>query len=230
MVADLKLKFSEPSESRREATTNISLPIPPGTIIRVTPHLAQFQIEPPHLVFRFLEDWRRLDFEIKAPPELLGRESVGTVALTVEGIIIASLPLSIYITDNVTREERIGYAGPLYQKIFCSYSHKDEYVVRRVESAVRTLGIRYLRDVYSLRSGEHWSKQLRKLIDEADIFQLFWSEAASKSEGVEKEWRHALTQGHKENFIRPVYWSKPLPPPPRELEHIHFHYESDLVV
>jgi hypothetical protein len=146
----------------------------------------------------------------------------------VDGVIIADVPLIISVKGEVdhleTREETRG----IYQAVFCSYSHEDEEIVKRVESACRTLGMQYLRDTYSLRSGETWNKQLLTLIEDADIFQLFWSVAASKSEYVEMEWRHALKLDGRSHFIRPVYWSKPMPSPPLELRHIHFCYEPSL--
>jgi hypothetical protein len=59
------------------------------------------------------------------------------------------------------------------------------------------------------------------MIDEADVFQLFWSSASSQSEFVEQEWRYALTQ-RKPNFVRPGYWEDPFPQPPVELSQLHF--------
>ena len=59
------------------------------------------------------------------------------------------------------------------------------------------------------------------MIDGAERFQLCWSRAASRSEYVEREWRHALRRDVP-NFIRPFYWQIPMPPPPPELSHLHF--------
>ena len=63
-------------------------------------------------------------------------------------------------------------------------------------------------------------------IDEADLFQLFWSKAAARSPFVEQEWRHALElyRAGRGDFIRPVYWARRPHPVPRDLdiEKIHF--------
>lgn len=79
-------------------------------------------------------------------------------------------------------------------------------------------------DKASLRTGERWREALLQLIEEADLFQLFWSKASSRSRYVAEEWQHALSlQGRKgKRFIRPVYWQSPWPPPPEQLEHLHF--------
>jgi hypothetical protein len=108
-----------------------------------------------------------------------------------------------------------------YQAIFVSYSHQDTVLVEQLERAYKALGNSYLRDVEMLRSGEEWNPALLQKIDEADIFQLCWSESASASQYVRQEWQHALARG-KPSFIRPLYWEKPMPAPPPELAKIHF--------
>jgi hypothetical protein len=77
-------------------------------------------------------------------------------------------------------------------------------------------------DVISLRSGQYWEQELRRIIPSNDVFYLFWSEKARGSDWVEKEWRCALeTRGL--DFIDPVPLVSPerVPPPP-ELASKHF--------
>ena len=75
---------------------------------------------------------------------------------------------------------------------------------------------------------ERWSEQLLAMIERADVFQLFWSENAAASKSVEKEWRHAQKLGQEaQRFIRPVYWTQPMPLPPPELAHLHFAFAPD---
>ena len=105
--------------------------------------------------------------------------------------------------------------GRLYDAIFPSYSHEDKQIVERLERAYRALGLSYLRDVTTLRSGKKWRPELQRLIERADAFQLFWSHSAARSENVTQEWRTAvqLIEDKKkaETFIRPVYWEQPMP-------------------
>jgi hypothetical protein len=102
-------------------------------------------------------------------------------------------------------------------------SHRYDVFVSYAE-AYRALGIDMLVDKASLRAGQRWEKALLRLIEDADLFQLFWSKAASRSRAVAKEWHHALLlQDRKgERFIRPVYWQTPMPRPPAQLAHLHF--------
>jgi hypothetical protein len=93
--------------------------------------------------------------------------------------------------------------------------------VKAVAEAYRALGINVLMDKVPMGAGEA-QQELPQLIEEADVFQLFWSKAASRSPKVAEEWRHALSlQGRKgERFIRPVYWNIPWPRRPAELKHL----------
>jgi hypothetical protein len=116
----------------------------------------------------------------------------------------------------------------MYQRVFVSYSRKDKAVVETYRLAQLAIGNDVFMDTYSIRVGENWQAALAKAIDEADIFQLFWSELASQSDNIRDEWDYALN--HRcpdtrcESFIRPVFWEQPMPAPPPELVHLNFRY------
>ena len=115
-----------------------------------------------------------------------------------------------------------------YDKIFVSYSHQDLDIVRQFEAFGKSLGNDYLRDQWALRSGEKWDDRLLQLIDEANVFQLFWSSNSMWSKYVRWEWEYALKLG-RPGFIRPTYWELPMPQsdnprlPPEELAKLHFY-------
>jgi hypothetical protein len=112
-------------------------------------------------------------------------------------------------------------AGP--RSIFVSYCHEDSYVVDWLQKAYQALGDDYIRDIEVLRSGEVWYEELFAEIRDADIFQLCWSYAAQRSKYVRQEWQYAHSL-QKQQFIRPMYWQKPMPVPPAELCQLHFTY------
>jgi outer membrane biosynthesis protein TonB len=202
--------------------------VPEGALVTATPHLDGFQFNPPSISLGFYKDWHRFDFELRTKFAPLNQSTNGVVTFTVEGIIIADIPLSIYVGQLVsTGDVRTRAAAKLYHAIFCSYSHRDTQIVSRAERAYKALGLDYLRDVISLKSGQEWDEELLNLISKADIFQLFWSSAAADSSYVRQEWEYALKL-NRDKFIRPVYWEEPQPPIPPELGHIHFAYQPDL--
>jgi hypothetical protein len=98
--------------------------------------------------------------------------------------------------------------------------------VERTEAYASTFGDEFLRDVRKLRAGQQWSDEILALIENADVFQLFWSPSAAASSYVQSEWQHALLERNARPdpyFLRPVYWTaQVVPDPPQELKEIHF--------
>ncbi len=205
-----------------------------GALISAEPQLDGFQFNPPSASLAFFEDWQRFDFKLRAHTARPYAAVNGRITFRVEGVIVADLPLSIYVSPEAGAARPVGQtaaAARPYRAIFCSYSHRDTPVVLRIEKAIKVLGDAFLRDATTLRSGEAWNAGLLTLIDRADLFQLFWSAAAAQSRFVRQEWEYALARMNRERipaFIRPVYWQEPMPPPPAELAHIHFAYDPTL--
>jgi hypothetical protein len=240
VLADARSTFGAWMAAVRRVISNVRRTLPEGTVITATPYMEGVQFNPPAITFGFYEDWHRLDFRLRTTSAALYQSVNGRLTFTVEGVIVADVPLSIYVTDTVTVTSASStntnagngmqtVSQKLYKSIFCSYSHDDKAIVERVERVYKALGFDFLRDVVSLKSGEDWDSKLYALIEQADIFQLFWSSTAAQSEYVEREWRHALTLDRDgSNFIRPVYWQEPMPSVPPELNDIHFAYEPTL--
>ena len=89
------------------------------------------------------------------------------------------------------------------------------------------LGIRYFQDVLDLEPGDAGKKVLYRQIDDCDLFLLFWSGAAKRSEWVRREVEYALRRKAGDDFappeIRPIILEgPPVVPPWEELAHIHF--------
>ena len=112
----------------------------------------------------------------------------------------------------------------LYKQIFASYSHDDSLIVITCRNVYKALGFNILIDIDTLRSGQLFSDTLMRMIDAADIFQLFWSERSAKSTFVSQEWEYALRLNKGEGFVRPVYWEIPMAKPPEKLAPLHFAY------
>jgi hypothetical protein len=141
-------------------------------------------------------------------------------------VLVGEAKIWAHISSNngVVRRGPRGGVVPIepYRRIFVSYSHEDAKVVHGLEAAYKALGDVYFRDVRSLRSGELWNPALLRMIEQADVFQLCWSEAAKRSDYVKREWMHALTLSRPTPFVRPTYWQTPMPEPPIELQGLQF--------
>lgn len=205
--------------------------IPERQVLTFVPRVEGVEFNPEEQQVRWLKDVHHADFEMRCSAESEGKTLRGTLTVYAGPFILADVPLAFQV-DSVlaaaSAADELFCDPPVepYDKIFASYSHMDAAIVEQFEAHVESLGHRYLRDVYSLRSGEKWGHALEKLIEEAQVFQLFWSRNSMRSEFVRREWEHALSLG-KPNFVRPVYWEEPLPRegdlPPQKLATIHFH-------
>ena len=211
----------------RAAKASSSAAIARGTEILVVPQGAGLRFDPPQARLRWSGAWQRVAFTMVATGGEVGHIE-GSIACYVGPLLIAEVGLPVAVPDPGA--ESPGETGPalqsarLYQAVFASYCHDDTPLVEAMEKAYKALGMDYLRDVMTLKSGQRWADELLRLIEKADIFQLFWSTPASRSAYVEQEWRHALSLTGRKGaaFIRPVYWEKPLPAVPEPLQSLHF--------
>ena len=203
--------------------------VPAGSEVRIVPEIPGFTVNPVSYSCNWFEDLARVEFRLRAKGEAtaaqLDTAVNGEVRLYIESVLVGTIPLSIYITrDAGPVAASLAEIQPyLYTKVFVSYSHKDGKIIDRITAAAATLGPTFIRDQVHLRSGETWDEQLLELIDQSDVFQLYWSANASVSKYVEQEWQHALAL-NRQHFVRPVYWEQPMPDAPAPLKKLHFSF------
>src|SRR5574338_385525 len=209
----------------RSSTEDSASPVMREGELRFVPLVEGVEFNPPEHRFLWTESVHREEFRMRASGALDGRVARGTLTVYAGNLVLADVQLAIRVDSQVavTTQER-SEARP-YRRVFASYSHRDTAIVEEFEAHARALGDQYLRDVVTLRSGEVWTDRLKQLINEADVFQLFWSRNALASAMVRAEWQHALAL-NRPFFVRPVYWEDPLPEqqglPPNELRRLHF--------
>ena len=110
----------------------------------------------------------------------------------------------------------------LYRHLITSSSQDDQLIVSALRSVPSRLA--YLQQIDALRRDQGFGDDLKRAIDESDVFQLFWSEHSAQSPALRAEWEYALTLKRGEGFVRPVYWDIRLPAPPPQLTALHFTY------
>ncbi len=198
------------------------------------PEIIGFEFNPSRRTFQWTdESVHREEFRIRASAELDGHTARGSLSVYLGPILLAEIPLAIKVDSHEVPDAksapREAVTARPYRKIFASYSHQDAAVVDQFQQFAKAMGDQYLRDCIDLRAGEVWSDRLAEMIDEADVFQLFWSANSMCSGFVRQEWEHALSLP-RASFIRPVYWEAPLPESPKEglppetLRRLHFQH------
>ncbi len=115
-----------------------------------------------------------------------------------------------------------------FRRAFVSYASEDrDWVLLRVEM-IEASGYEPFLDVITLKSGELWEPALYKYLEESDVFFLFWSASAKKSDWVKKEIEYALDLrvGDPVDDIRPaiipIVIEESAPAPPRNLKGFQF--------
>ena len=206
--------------------------VPDGTTLSIVPNVIGVEFEPARVDVIAGNDVREVTFQYAASPQTPLGTIEGNIDIFVGPLIIGQVPVTFTLaessnglTPNPTPPVDLMAVtnATIFDKIFISYSHRDSAIIDVCRATYEQHGVKVLVDHVDLRSGEDWRSGLEKLIGQADIFQLYWSKAASASEEVGKEWRLALTLSKTRNrFIRPLYWESPMPPPPEALSHLHF--------
>ena len=200
-----------------------------GTEITIVPACEGVTFNPERITFQWLEDRHRAQFRLRADASLADMAGNAQVTIYVGPLIVGTLKMGMLFTETEADAGSVRSevaSGRMYHQddIFISYSHRDTEVVRNCKKAYEALGHNILIDFETLRSGQQWNPELMRMIERANIFQLFWSQNSSTSEYCRQEWQHALQLNRGEGFIRPVYWQEPIPEPPAELSAIHFDF------
>jgi hypothetical protein len=223
--------LAERADEYQELHQDASQPIPRDGELTLVPEMEGVAFNPPRHTFRWVEPVHRAEFRMRAADTLAGTTVRGRLSVYLGCVLIAEVTLVVRVEtagdDAEPAPLESAQARP-YRRIFASYSRKDMAIVRQLGEYARSLGDEFMRDLTHLRSGEDWDARLGQMIDEAEIFQLFWSSNAMASAAVRKECEHALALD-RPHFIRPVYWEDPFPQrpeddlPPAALRRLHFH-------
>lgn len=131
-------------------------------------------------------------FGVFVPEDYKPSSVMGTVMLTVNDVPCGRM---MFKTKIVSQPQKL-YAkieSRAFQKIFISYSHKDEATVRYFAKAFQAQGVDYFFDRHYLKAGDVYPLKIKEYINSADLFILCWSKNAAESDYVQLERQQALT-------------------------------------
>ena len=206
-----KSEIGDMLETKKPVSTQMTR----GTEITLVPSCEGVTFNPERYSFKWFEDQHRAQFRLRADSSMADMAGNGQVTIYVGPVIVGTLKMAMLFSEteadiaSVSSEEA---TGRMYRQdeIFISYSHRDTAVIHNCQKAYNALEFNVLIDSETLRSGQKWNDELLRMIERADIFQLFWSENSSNSKYCKQEWEHALSLNKGEGFIRPVYWKEPI--------------------
>lgn len=130
-------------------------------------------------------------FGVFVPKDYQLSSMIGTVMLTVNDIPCGRM---MFKTKIVSQPQKL-YAkieSKAFQKIFISYSHKDESTVKYFAKAFQAQGVDYFFDRHYLKAGDVYPLKIKEYINSADLFILCWSKNAAESDYVAFERHQAL--------------------------------------
>ena len=112
----------------------------------------------------------------------------GDVYLSVNGMELGQMSFFSTIERRTDLFHSALVEAKIYEKVFISYSHKDDHIAKVIAEAYKALGtVKYFYDRHTLSPGDFFEKEIFDFIDQSDLFILCWSKNAETSEWVTKE-------------------------------------------
>lgn len=133
----------------------------------------------------------KCSFDYFVPGDINVDELSCAAMLTVNGVPVGEMRFITRIVES-PRQLNPEIIAHKYNKVFISYAHKDEAKVKSFHEGLKLAGIEHFFDRNYLQAGDIFPQVIQDYINTADLFVLFWSENASKSEYVQKERLQAL--------------------------------------
>lgn len=211
-------------EGELRITTQGPLKVERGTRLTVRLKLEDFTIEPAEATILWEGEIGNATFGVNVPRDARRGRRVGIATIHTNGFQVATIFFELHVGKKSSGVKQIKARVKQHRTAFASYASYDRSeVMKRIQGMQKAAPeLDIFVDVDSLRSGQEWWKEMKKIIPTRDVFYLFWSANASKSTWVEKEWRCALKKRGL-HFIDPCPLVSPKEvPPPRELEKLHF--------
>lgn len=133
----------------------------------------------------------KCSFDYFVPKNIDVNELSCTTALSVNDVPVGEMKFISNIVKS-PRQLNSEITAHKFNKVFISYSHEDEAKVKSFHEGLKLAGIEHFFDRHYLKAGDIFPKVIQDYINSADLFVLFWSENASKSDYVKKERTQAL--------------------------------------
>ena len=228
-VSKARARETDPDASRR-GTKTLAAEIAHGQRVQILLQCDELEVSEGIQTLIWRGEPCACEFAIRTPKVQVNRVLYPRVFVLLNSVPIGSLTfaLKVKIEPAVRGEKGLrGDRARYYNYAFLSYANADLAEVIKRAQMLRAWGTDFFLDLLSLKTREEWLPRLYEEIDRCDVFYLFWSSQAKKSEYVMKETIYArarqASSGNGDPDIIPVIIEgPPPPPPPDELKDLHF--------
>ncbi|MGH7552299.1 MAG: toll/interleukin-1 receptor domain-containing protein, partial [Longimicrobiales bacterium] len=194
----------------------------PGTRVSVRLSAAHLTVDPPEETFEWSGERNLVEFDARVDENAPAGKTILMFDVSIDGVRVAKLRVDLVIATTADASTGAVIAEPA-RTAFASYSSEDRArVLDRIASVRTSANIDVFLDCLSIHPGEHWKARLASEIEQRDIFLLFWSNHARKSQWVEWEWKTALESRGIDNIEPHPLDPVAAAPPPPELSELHF--------
>ncbi len=131
-------------------------------------------------------------FDYRVPKDINVDELSCKAILAVGGVPVGEMNFITQIVVDKPRNLNTEIKAHNYSKVFISYAHKDEQAVKFLAKGLEVMKVDHFFDRKYLKAGDIFPQVIEDYINSADLFVLCWSENASQSEYVKKEYTQAL--------------------------------------
>lgn len=207
--------------------TKQALQIQDESVLKVVVELPGFQLDEESDTMYWNGDEEPIGnctFGVTVPPDAAFGTHLGKVSLWLSSLRIAKLNIALVVGAEGAGVQDMILDEHRERTAFASYASEERFqVLARIQGMQKMVpDLHIFLDFMSIRAGEDWQNRLSDEIADCDLFLLFWSIAASRSQWVQREWQTALATKGLE-AINPVPLQPPsVAPPPPELASLHF--------
>ncbi len=225
-----RARAADETTARRDVTT-LATHVCRGQLVTVILDAQGVSVDDPTQQIEWTGQPQACRFLLTLPASKHDSEHIVRIRVLVDSVprgkLAFKIPASTGTRPASSRGEIVGTAID-YKRVFLSYASPDLAKVLQCAQVLKSAGLTYFQDLLELKPREKWQPRLFDEIDRCQLFLLFWSSHAAKSEWVIREAEYALAQQTKSRpaevpEIAPVILEgPPVPPPPDSLKHIHF--------
>ena len=217
------------TDARRRAFRSLHSPVTRGSRLHFELRMPGLEVDDPLASIVWRGRTEAVQFGVRVPARAPAGTVIGTLEISLDSAPLGHVKFKLAIERRAVEasSEPQGEQARRYSAAFISYASRDrDEVLRRVQM-LASVGIKYFQDVLTLEPGDRWSKKIELGIDECDLFLLFWSSEAKRSEWVRREVEYALSRKAGNDLsppeIRPVIVEgPPIIEPWEELADLHF--------